>query len=227
MYGLASSCGLDALARVWDLRLGRSILALEGHVKPVLGISFSPNGYHLATGGEYNTCRIWDLRKKRCLYTIPAYANLFSHIKFDCAKATNSKNAKPRLLVLSVVTFVLITTFALTGFLLAKGDTKSSHDHTFKKHYSKFFGYFVSMVSFPYATLPGGYLMMVYLCGRHKEVGFPYYIKFLLFTFLYAALLSPSLLVLVIYASDNLRESGWAALAFLLGYLSCLLSARR
>ena len=32
---LAASCGLDALARVWDLRTGKSILALEGHVKPV------------------------------------------------------------------------------------------------------------------------------------------------------------------------------------------------
>ncbi|GJZ10149.1 U4/U6 small nuclear ribonucleoprotein PRP4-like protein [Tanacetum coccineum] len=29
-----------------------------------------------------------------------------------------------------------------------------------------------------------------------------------------------------IYASDNLRECGWAALAIVLGYLSCLLSAR-
>ncbi|GJY34707.1 U4/U6 small nuclear ribonucleoprotein PRP4-like protein [Tanacetum coccineum] len=38
--------------------------------------------------------------------------------------------------------------------------------------------------------------------------------------------LSPSLLVLEIYASDNLRECGWADLAFVLGYLSCLLSAR-
>lgn len=49
----------------------------------VLGISFSPNGYHLATGGEDNTCRIWDLRKKRSLYTIPAHANLISQIKFE------------------------------------------------------------------------------------------------------------------------------------------------
>lgn len=49
----------------------------------VLGISFSPNGYHLATGGEDNTCRIWDLRKKRSLYTIPAHSNLISQIKFE------------------------------------------------------------------------------------------------------------------------------------------------
>lgn len=39
--------------------------------------------FHLATGGEDNTCRIWDLRKKGCLYTIPAHANLISQIKFE------------------------------------------------------------------------------------------------------------------------------------------------
>ncbi|KAI5560350.1 hypothetical protein BDE02_16G041500 [Populus trichocarpa] len=33
-------------------------MALEGHVKPVLGISFSPFGYHAATGSEDNICWI-------------------------------------------------------------------------------------------------------------------------------------------------------------------------
>lgn len=49
----------------------------------VLGINFSPNGYHLATGGEDNTCRIWDLRKKKSLYIIPAHSNLISEVKFE------------------------------------------------------------------------------------------------------------------------------------------------
>lgn len=49
----------------------------------VLGISFSPNGYHLATGGEDNTCRVWDLRKKKSLYVIPAHANLISQVKYE------------------------------------------------------------------------------------------------------------------------------------------------
>ncbi|KAA0036444.1 U4/U6 small nuclear ribonucleoprotein PRP4-like protein [Cucumis melo var. makuwa] len=80
---LVSSCVLDALACVWDLRTGRSVLALEGHVKPVLGVSFSPNGYHLATGGEDNTCRIWDLRKKKFLCIIPAHSNLVSQVKYE------------------------------------------------------------------------------------------------------------------------------------------------
>ncbi|KAG0482085.1 hypothetical protein HPP92_010169 [Vanilla planifolia] len=80
---LAASCGLDALIRVWDIRTGRSILALEGHVKPVLGICFSPNGYRLASGGEDNACRIWDLRKRKCEYTIPAHSKLISQVKYE------------------------------------------------------------------------------------------------------------------------------------------------
>lgn len=46
-------------------------------------MSFSPNGYHLASGGEDNSCRIWDLRKRKCLYIIPAHSNLISQVKFE------------------------------------------------------------------------------------------------------------------------------------------------
>ena len=49
----------------------------------VLGVDFSPNGYHLATGGEDHTCRIWDLRKKGCLYVIPAHTSLVSALKWE------------------------------------------------------------------------------------------------------------------------------------------------
>ncbi|KAJ0084249.1 hypothetical protein Patl1_29421 [Pistacia atlantica] len=61
----------------------RSILAFEGHVNPVLGISFSPHGFHFETTGEENTCLIWGLRKKRSLYTIPVHSNLVSQVKFE------------------------------------------------------------------------------------------------------------------------------------------------
>eukprot|EP00898_Chlorokybus_atmophyticus_P003963 jgi/Chlat1/4568/Chrsp29S00341 len=77
---LAVSCGLDALGRVWDLRTGRSIVLLQGHVKPVLAVDFSPNGYHVATGSEDHAVKIWDLRKRQCMYTIPAHAHL---VKFE------------------------------------------------------------------------------------------------------------------------------------------------
>ena len=37
--------GLDAFGRVWDLRTGRCIMFMEGHLKSLYGIDFSPNGY--------------------------------------------------------------------------------------------------------------------------------------------------------------------------------------
>jgi WD40 repeat protein len=39
--------------------------------------------YHVATGSEDNTCRIWDLRRRAWLYTIPAHMNLVSQVKYQ------------------------------------------------------------------------------------------------------------------------------------------------
>ena len=66
--------------RVWDLRSGRSILTLEGHVKDILSMDWSPNGYLLASGSNDNTCRVWDIRKRACIYTLPAHTSLVSQV---------------------------------------------------------------------------------------------------------------------------------------------------
>lgn len=36
---------MDALGRVWDLRTGRCVYVMKGHVKPVLAIDFHPDWY--------------------------------------------------------------------------------------------------------------------------------------------------------------------------------------
>lgn len=36
--------GLDAIGRVWDLRSGKTAMVLDGHVRDILAIDFSPNG---------------------------------------------------------------------------------------------------------------------------------------------------------------------------------------
>lgn len=46
------------IGRIWDCRTGRSVLLLEGHVKQLLAIDFSINGYHLATGSEDHTAKV-------------------------------------------------------------------------------------------------------------------------------------------------------------------------
>lgn len=79
---LAGTTSLDATGRIWDLRTGKNIMVMQGHVKQVLSISFSPNGYHVATGSDDNSVRIWDLRTSGCVYVLPAHNNLVSQVKY-------------------------------------------------------------------------------------------------------------------------------------------------
>lgn len=62
------------------MRTGRSILTLQGHVQGILTMDFSPDGYHLATGSEDHSCRIWDLRKRGCTYVLPAHKSLIAQV---------------------------------------------------------------------------------------------------------------------------------------------------
>lgn len=54
---------------------------LEGHVKGILALDFSPNGYQVASGSEDHSVRVWDLRKKQSVYTIPAHQSLVSQVR--------------------------------------------------------------------------------------------------------------------------------------------------
>ena len=38
--------------------------------------------YLVATGSSDNTCKIWDIRGRDCLYTVPAHTSLVSSLAF-------------------------------------------------------------------------------------------------------------------------------------------------
>ena len=82
--------GVLSAGRVWDVRTGRSIMVLEGHIKGILSTAFSPNGYQMATSSEDNTARVWDIRKATCLYTIPAHQSSVSHVRPPHISKANS-----------------------------------------------------------------------------------------------------------------------------------------
>jgi len=54
-----------------------------GHVKKMISLKFMPHCYQIASGSDDNTVKIWDLRKKACIYTVPAHTKLVSDIKFE------------------------------------------------------------------------------------------------------------------------------------------------
>lgn len=90
MYALS---GLDAIARLWDLRSGRTSLVLSGHSRDILSIDFSSNGYQVATGSNDDTIRVWDIRNHKAIATIPGHKSAISDLKFfQAQKSFSSKS---------------------------------------------------------------------------------------------------------------------------------------
>lgn len=80
---LAATGGLDSFGRCFDLRTGRCIMFMDGHLKGITSISFSIDGFHMVTGSEDHSVKIWNLRERKLEYTISAHTNVVSKVIFD------------------------------------------------------------------------------------------------------------------------------------------------
>jgi WD40 repeat protein len=57
---LAASAGFaDRLVKVWDVRKGELLEALDGHAGAVLGVGFAPDGKRLLSGDSVCCVRLW------------------------------------------------------------------------------------------------------------------------------------------------------------------------
>jgi len=54
---------------IWDVKTQKNVASFEGHTNPVSSISFSENGYYLASSAG-NTVKLWDLRKLKNVHSI-------------------------------------------------------------------------------------------------------------------------------------------------------------
>jgi len=59
----------DSSVKVWDIKSQKNVASFEGHTGKVVSLSFSENGYFLATAAE-NIVKIWDLRKLKNVHSI-------------------------------------------------------------------------------------------------------------------------------------------------------------
>ncbi|CAN0487460.1 unnamed protein product, partial [Ectocarpus sp. 8 AP-2014] len=54
---LVATGDLGGVGRVWDLRSGKSVWTMEGHVKRITCMDFSPCAYEVASGSDDHTVR--------------------------------------------------------------------------------------------------------------------------------------------------------------------------
>lgn len=75
----------DGTVRIWDVSSQQNVAGFECHKSEVTGISFSENGYYLATCSKNeNIVKIWDLRKPKNIKTLEfAEKDVINNVEFD------------------------------------------------------------------------------------------------------------------------------------------------
>jgi pre-mRNA-processing factor 19 len=63
---------LDAGLQVWEARTQKRVAKFDGHSGPVRSISFSENGYHMASAAS-DGVKLWDLRKLKNFQSLEPY----------------------------------------------------------------------------------------------------------------------------------------------------------
>lgn len=73
----------DNTVRVWDVDTGEQLVVLEGHTDTVLGVAYSPDGMHIASGSNDGTIRVWDAGTGESLAVLSGHNNRVRSITYS------------------------------------------------------------------------------------------------------------------------------------------------
>ncbi|RLN87702.1 hypothetical protein BBJ28_00013864 [Nothophytophthora sp. Chile5] len=68
--GIFGTAAKSKLVQMWAVNSLANVVTFEGHTAPVTALSFSENGYHLASGSEDGVVKLWDLRKATSFFEL-------------------------------------------------------------------------------------------------------------------------------------------------------------
>merc|ERR1712066_181938 len=68
---------------VWDIKETQVVAKLEGHEGAIEALSFSENGYYLATASRDGMVKLWDLRKPINIQTLQVSEGPVNAVRFD------------------------------------------------------------------------------------------------------------------------------------------------
>uniref|UniRef100_G3PS33 Pre-mRNA processing factor 4 (PRP4)-like domain-containing protein n=1 Tax=Gasterosteus aculeatus aculeatus TaxID=481459 RepID=G3PS33_GASAC len=72
-----------SLANLYLMQIHFICIFLSNSKSKLYFLCFCVLRHHLATGSGDNTCKVWELRNRKCLYTVPAHQNLVSAVRFQ------------------------------------------------------------------------------------------------------------------------------------------------
>ena len=81
---LSSACLRRIGVQLWDTLSQQTVADLTGHTGAVNALAFSENGYHMASGSDDGSVKLWDLRKVGdSFHTIAGSGAAVKAVKFD------------------------------------------------------------------------------------------------------------------------------------------------
>jgi WD40 repeat protein/serine/threonine protein kinase len=73
----------DRAVAIWDARTGKPIIRLHEHSGMAYTVAFSPDGRHLACGGEAKTIKVWDTTTWKAVATLQGHSESIIRVVYS------------------------------------------------------------------------------------------------------------------------------------------------